>query len=88
MTITMLANRWYRCGGETNRSATVAQWPIRWAAIVLSKFAVGADCKTDYDMLTGRLCNLEVLPIGETVLSEKAGEKASGWDITEDVVMR
>ena len=53
-------------------SLPFVQWVIRWAAMVLSRYAVIDGEKTAYERQTGRKCNLEVIPIGETVLYRSA----------------
>ena len=46
----------------------VMPWLIRWAAMSVSRFLVGKDCKTAYERQKGNKCDLGVVRFGETVL--------------------
>ena len=46
--------------------ATVVQWLLRWAAMVGSRYKVGADGRTPYERLKGRRCNMVAMPFGES----------------------
>ncbi len=45
----------------------IMQWVLRWAALVCSRYVVGADGRTAYQRRRGRPCKVGVVPIGEKV---------------------
>ena len=51
----------------TPSEAVIMQWLLRWAAMVGSRYKVGADGKTPYERLKGRRCNMVAIPFGEKV---------------------
>ena len=57
---------------KINREVAVDEpimpWILRWAAMSLSRFRPGKDKKTPYERQTGRKCQIDVVPFGETVL--------------------
>ena len=46
----------------------VLPWLIKWSAIAVPRFKHGADTKNPYEKQTGRGCDVEVVPFGDTVL--------------------
>ena len=68
-------------------SDTIMQWLVKWAAMIYSRFKVGADGKSLYERVRGRKCNVLVIPFGEKVMyrklsetGEKKGVMESDWD--------
>ena len=53
---------------------TISLWMVRWAAILCSKYMVGADGRTAYERRRGRRCRLRVVPFGERVLFKQIRE--------------
>ena len=53
---------------EIDIDEPIMPWLIRWAAMAVSRFLPGRDKKTPYERQTGRSCNIEVIPFGETIL--------------------
>ena len=49
----------------------IMPWLIRWASMAVSRFQPGKDKKAAYERQTGRTCQVEVVPFGETVLYRK-----------------
>ena len=43
----------------------IVMWMVRWAALLVSRFLVGKDGRTDYERRTGRKCRIPVVPFGE-----------------------
>jgi hypothetical protein len=52
----------------------VAQWMVRWAAMVQTRFKVGSDEKTAWQRMKGSQCGIEVVPFGEAVWWRKLKE--------------
>ena len=46
----------------------IMPWLLRWAAMSLSRFSPGKDKRIPYERQTGRKCQIDVVPFGETVL--------------------
>ena len=46
----------------------ILPWLARWAAMAVSRYSPGKDCKTPYERQIGRACDIEVVLFGETVL--------------------
>ena len=45
----------------------IIQWAIRWAALMISRYSVGADGRTAYERRRGRRCRAPVIRFGETI---------------------
>ena len=58
-------------------------WAIRWAAMLTSRFLVGADGRTAYERRRGRRCNLECVPFGEYVWFKQVREGNDRTNKTE-----
>ena len=56
----------------------IVLWMVRWAAMLVSRFARGADGKTSYQRRTGKPCRLEVLPFGESVWFKHLKDPTTG----------
>ena len=56
---------------EVPSDSQVMQWLVRWAAMLYSRFKVGADGKSSYERQKGRKCKQEVLPFAEKVMYKK-----------------
>ena len=56
-----------KTGCKVREDSVIIQWIIRWAAMALSRYKVGADGKTAYERRKGRKCKLEAVPIGEKI---------------------
>ena len=48
--------------------APIMAWMIRWAAELISKYAVGEDGRTPYERLRKEDCVTPLVPFGETVM--------------------
>ena len=53
------------------------QWLLRWAAMVGSRYKVGADGRKAYERLKGRRCEMAAVPIGESVWFKLLKDKES-----------
>ena len=60
-----------RIGREIAADEPIMPWLLRWAAMSLSRFKPGKDRRTPYERQTGRRCQMEAVPFGETVLYRK-----------------
>ena len=49
----------------------IMPWLVRWASMVVSRFQPGKDKRAAYERQTGRACQVDVVPFGETVLYRK-----------------
>lgn len=72
MVMTLMEHVCAKVGEVISGACPFAQWVVRWAAMLITRFSVGTDGKTAYERMTGRKCKLEVVPIGETVLYKAA----------------
>ena len=52
---------------EIESTDNILQWAVRWAAMVCSRYLVGADGKTGWERRRGRPCRLPVVRFGEKV---------------------
>ena len=57
-----------KLGKNIEVSEPIMPWLIRWSAMAVSRFKPGTDKRTPYERQTGRICDIEVIPFGETVL--------------------
>ena len=86
-------------GTEVESTDSILQWAVRWAAMVCSRYLVGADGKTGWERRRGRPCLLPVCALGEKVWYKQIRkgkyakinwkqrrEKESGWDQRETVM--
>jgi hypothetical protein len=64
-----------KVGSIVNGCGPFAQWVVRGAAMLVSRYAVAPDGETGYERLSGRRCTLERLPCGEAVLYRSAKTK-------------
>ena len=73
-----------KAGQKIPTDAVILQWLVRWAAMLHSRYRVGADGKTAYERQRGRKCKQEVVPFGEKVYYRKLdqdGKKLeSDWE--------
>ena len=53
--------------GHIEGGEAVMEWLVRWAAMMYTRFNIGADGKSAYERMKGRRCKLEVVPFGESV---------------------
>ena len=68
-------------------SDVIMRWLVSWAAMIYSRFKVGADGKSPYERVHGRKCNVLVIHFGEKVMykmlsetGEKNGIMESDWE--------
>ena len=73
----------------------IVEWLVRWAAMLSSRYMVGADGRTPYERRRGRPCRTPTACFGETVfykqlhaeIKQKSlrviGSKVFSWDIPE-----
>ena len=57
-----------KLGRKIEVSEPIMPWLIRWSAMAVPRFKPGTDKRTPYERQTGRSCDIEVIPFGETVL--------------------
>ena len=48
--------------------APILAWMVRWAADVISKYALGDDGRTPFERIRKESCAIPLVPFGETVL--------------------
>ena len=54
----------WNTGEKMDMDGDVAQWMVRWAGMVQTRFKVGSDGKTAWQRMKGRRCDIEVVPFG------------------------
>ena len=63
-----------RTGLTIGADHTIYPWIVRWAPMLSSRFAVGADGKTPHERMRGRRCKIPVVPLGEFVIYKEIRE--------------
>ena len=53
---------------EIEANKPIMPWLIGWSVIAVSRFKSGTDWKAPYERHTGRSCDIQVVPFGETIL--------------------
>ena len=72
-----------KIGEEIQSDCMITLWLVRWAAMLYSRFKVGADGKTSYERQKGRKCKQEVVPFGEKVMYKKLKESGARKQVME-----
>ena len=57
-----------KIGRKVLEDEPILPWLIRWAAMAVSRFHKGKDGRMPYQRQKGRICDMGVVPFGETVL--------------------
>ena len=57
-----------KVGRKIEPNEPIMPWLIRWAAMAVSRYSPGKYGKTAYERQVGRVCDIEVVPFGKTVL--------------------
>ena len=67
----------YQANIKMESAGNLTVWMIRWAAMICSRYVVGADGLTAYERRRGRKCRIPVVIFGERCTTRISGSRRS-----------